>query len=216
MQKPKSGDTVRVHYTGTLDDGTQFDSSRGKDPLEFAIGQGQLIAGFEKAVADLAVGESCTITLPPEEGYGEVNPAMVHEVPRNLMPEGVELKAGLVLQGKAEDGRVDSFTVVSFTDEVVTLDANHPLAGKSLTFEIELLEIGATRLSCVDTGSSALFDPGGWGSRGRRSGVGEVARSSIVGSASNLRTQQMAYSGSFQVLGGIADGHRRIDPWARC
>jgi peptidylprolyl isomerase len=141
MQKPKSGDTVRVHYTGTLDDGTQFDTSRGKDPLEFAMGQGQLIAGFEKAVADLGVGESCTITLPPEEGYGEINPDMVQEVPRKLMPEGVELKAGLVLQGKAEDGRVDSFTVVSFTDEVVTLDANHPLAGKSLTFEIELLEI---------------------------------------------------------------------------
>jgi peptidylprolyl isomerase len=87
------------------------------------------------------VGESCTITLPPEEGYGAVNPEMVQEVPRKLMPEGVELKAGLVLQGKAEDGRVDSFTVVSFTEEVVTLDANHPLAGKSLTFEIELLEI---------------------------------------------------------------------------
>jgi peptidylprolyl isomerase len=142
MQKPESGDTVRVHYTGTLDDGTQFDSSRGKEPLEFAIGQGQLIAGFEKAVAKLRVGESCTVTLPPDEGYGEKNPDMVHEVPRKLMPEGVELEAGMVLQGKAEDGRVDSFTVVSFTDELVTLDANHPLAGKSLTFEIELLEIG--------------------------------------------------------------------------
>lgn len=141
MQKPKSGDTVRVHYTGTLDDGTQFDSSRGSEPLEFAMGQGQLIAGFEKAVADLGVGESCTVTLSPEEGYGDVNPAMVQEVSRQLMPEGVELKTGMMLQGQAEDGRVDNFTVVSFTEEVVTLDANHPLAGKALTFEIELIEI---------------------------------------------------------------------------
>jgi len=141
MQKPKSGDTVRVHYTGTLDDGTQFDSSRGSDPLEFAMGQGQLIAGFENAVAGLIPGESCTVTLSPEEGYGESNPAMIQEVPRQMMPEGVELQAGMVLQGRSDDGRVDNFTVVSFTEETVRLDANHPLAGKSLTFEIELVEI---------------------------------------------------------------------------
>jgi peptidylprolyl isomerase len=141
MQKPKSGDTVRVHYTGTLEDGSQFDSSRDKEPMEFAMGQGQLIAGFEKAVADLGVGESCTITLPPEEGYGDVNPDMVQDVPRKLMPEGVELAAGMVLQGQADDGRVDNFTVVAFDEETVKLDANHPLAGKQLTFDIELIEI---------------------------------------------------------------------------
>jgi len=141
MQKPKSGDTVRVHYTGTLDDGTQFDSSRGAEPLEFAMGQGQLIAGFESAVADLIPGESCTVTLSPEEAYGESNPAMIQDVPRRMMPEGVELQPGMVLQGRADDGRVDNFTVVSFTEETVTLDANHPLAGKSLTFDIELVEI---------------------------------------------------------------------------
>ena len=141
MQKPQAGDTVRVHYTGTLEDGTQFDSSRDADPLEFAMGQGQLIAGFENAVAGLAVGESCTVTLSPEEAYGEVNEAMIQDVPRDMMPEGVELKAGMMLQGHAEDGRVDNFTVVSFTDEHVKLDANHPLAGKALTFEIELVAI---------------------------------------------------------------------------
>jgi peptidylprolyl isomerase len=141
MQKPKPGDTVRVHYTGTLDDGTQFDTSLGKEPLEFAMGQGQLIAGFEKAVGDLSVGESCTVTLPPEECYGEANPDRVQKVPRTLMPDGVELKAGMVLQGKTDDGSVNRFTVVSFTEELITLDTNHPLAGKSLTFEIELLEI---------------------------------------------------------------------------
>jgi peptidylprolyl isomerase len=141
MQKPKSGDTVRVHYTGTLEDGSQFDSSRDREPMEFALGQGQLIAGFEKAVYELAVGDTCTVVLPPEEGYGEVNPDMVQDVPRKMMPEGIELKEGIVLQGKADDGRVDTFTVVAFTEQKVTLDANHPLAGKALTFEIELLEI---------------------------------------------------------------------------
>lgn len=141
MQKPKSGDTVRVHYTGTLEDGTQFDSSRGKEPLEFAMGKGQLIGGFEKAVADLAPGESCTVTLEPAEAYGDANPQMVQDVPRNLMPDGVDLKEGMVLQGQRDDGRVDNFTVVSFTEETVKLDANHPLAGRALTFEIELIEI---------------------------------------------------------------------------
>ena len=141
MQKPQAGDTVRVHYTGTLGDGTQFDSSRGADPLEFAMGQGQLIAGFETAVAGLAPGESVTVTLAPEEAYGESNAEMVQEVPRRMMPEGVELEPGMVLQGKSDEGRVDNFTIVSLTEETVTLDANHPLAGKSLTFEIELVEI---------------------------------------------------------------------------
>ena len=141
MQKPQSGDTVRVHYTGTLEDGTQFDSSRGAEPLEFAMGQGQLIAGFENAVSGLAIGESVTVTLPPAEAYGEVDQEMVQDVPRELMPEGVELEAGMVLQGQAADGRVDNFTVVSFDDATVKLDANHPLAGKTLTFDIELIEI---------------------------------------------------------------------------
>jgi peptidylprolyl isomerase len=141
MSKPQAGDTVRVHYTGTLEDGTQFDSSRGADPMEFALGQGQLIAGFENAVAGLVAGESCTVTLTPEDAYGESNAEMIQNVPRKLMPEGVELEPGMVLQGQADDGRVDNFTVVSFTEDTVTLDANHPLAGKSLTFEIELVEI---------------------------------------------------------------------------
>ena len=141
MQKPQAGDRVRVHYTVTLEDGSQFDSSRGSDPLEFAIGQGQLIAGFERAVADLLPGESCTVTLAPDEAYGDVHPEMVQEVPRRLMPEDVELETGMMLQGQADDGRVDNFTVVSFTEETVTLDANHPLAGKALTFQIELIEV---------------------------------------------------------------------------
>lgn len=141
MQKPQAGNTVRVHYTGTLDDGTQFDSSRGKEPLEFAMGKGQLIAGFEKAVEGLAVGESCTVTLAPDEAYGDRNPEMVQDVPRHLMPEGVELEVGMILQGSTGDGQADNFLVVSFTDDTVKLDGNHPLAGKSLTFDIELVSI---------------------------------------------------------------------------
>ena len=141
MQKPQAGNTVRVHYTGTLEDGTQFDSSRGAEPLEFAMGQGQLIAGFENAVAGLSTGDSCTVTLTPDQAYGESNPDMVQQVARELMHEGVELEPGMVLQGQAGDGRVDNFTVVSLTEETVTLDANHPLAGKTLTFEIELVAI---------------------------------------------------------------------------
>jgi FKBP-type peptidyl-prolyl cis-trans isomerase 2 len=141
MQKPQAGNTVRVHYTGTLEDGTQFDSSRGAEPLEFAMGQGQLIAGFENAVAGLSAGESCTVTLTPEQAYGESDPDMVQQVARELMPEDLELEPGMVLQGQARDGRVDNFTIVSLTEETVTLDANHPLAGKTLTFEIELVAI---------------------------------------------------------------------------
>jgi peptidylprolyl isomerase len=141
MQKPQTGDTVRVHYTGKLDDGSQFDSSRGSEPLEFALGEGQLIAGFEQAVADLTPGDSCTVTLAPEDAYGEVNEAMIQDVPRKLMPADVELQVGMILQGSAGDGRVDNFTVVSFTEETVKLDANHPLAGKALIFDIELVEI---------------------------------------------------------------------------
>ena len=141
MQKPQPGDTVRVHYTGKLDDGSQFDSSRGSEPLEFAMGEGQLIAGFEQAVAGLTPGDSCTVTLAPEDAYGEVSEAMIQDVPRKLMPADVELQVGMILQGGAGDGRVGDFTVVSFSEETVKLDANHPLAGKALIFDIELVEI---------------------------------------------------------------------------
>jgi peptidylprolyl isomerase len=141
MAKPQNGDTVRVHYTGRLEDGTEFDSSVGKDPLEFQVGQGQLIAGFEQAVVGLAPGETCSITLQPAEGYGESDPSMIQDVPRQMMPQGVEMHVGMVLQGKTPDGRVDQFVVLAFDDDAVRLDGNHPLAGKVLNFDIELVEI---------------------------------------------------------------------------
>lgn len=142
MTQPKQGDTVQVHYTGTLSDGTQFDSSVGGEPLEFTLGAGQLIPGFEKAVGEMAVGETRTVTIIADEAYGPRYDELVETVPRALMPEGIELSEGLALQGQSPDGHPMRYTVVSFTEEQVTLDGNHPLAGRDLVFELELLTIG--------------------------------------------------------------------------
>jgi peptidylprolyl isomerase len=141
MTQPKQGDKVQVHYTGTLPDGTQFDSSVGGEPLEFTIGAGQLIPGFEQAVTEMAVGESRTVTIPADDAYGPRYDELLQEVPRELIPETIELSEGLALQGQAPDGHPMRYTVVAFTEEKVTLDGNHPLAGEDLVFELELLAI---------------------------------------------------------------------------
>ena len=141
MTQPKTGDTVQVHYTGTLTDGTQFDSSVGGDPLEFTLGAGQLIPGFEQAVADMALGETRTVTITAEDAYGPRYEELREEVPRELIPATIELEEGLTLQGQAPDGHPIRYTVVAFTEEKVLLDGNHPLAGKDLVFELELLAI---------------------------------------------------------------------------
>lgn len=141
MTQPKQGDTVQVHYTGTLADGTPFDSSVGGDPLEFTLGAGQLIPGFEQAVAQMIVGETRTVTIPADEAYGPRYEELRQEVPRDLIPEGIELSEGLALQGPAPDGHPMRYTVVAFSEEKVTLDGNHPLAGEDLVFELELLAI---------------------------------------------------------------------------
>lgn len=141
MSQPKSGSTVRVHYTGTLKDGSQFDSSREGDPLEFVLGDGQLIPGFEQAVSDMSLGETRTVNIQAEEAYGPRYDELLQTVPRDLMPEGVELAIGLALQGSSPDGHPMRFTVLEFNDENVSLDGNHPLAGEALTFELELIEI---------------------------------------------------------------------------
>jgi peptidylprolyl isomerase len=140
MSQAKSGDTVRVHYTGTLDDGTQFDSSRGREPLEFTLGGGQMIPGFEKAVDGMAVGDSKTINIPATEAYGERHDQMVQEVPREHMPDEIELEVGMQLQAEGPAGPV-IVTVTALGEENVTLDGNHPLAGKDLTFDLELVAI---------------------------------------------------------------------------
>lgn len=141
MSQPKSGDKVKVHYTGTLADGTQFDSSVGGDPLEFVMGEGQLIPGFENAVAQMSVGDKCTVTIVADEAYGPRYDELLQEVPRDLIPDSIELSEGLALQGQAPDGHPMRYTVISFTDEQVTLDGNHPLAGQDLTFALELVSV---------------------------------------------------------------------------
>jgi peptidylprolyl isomerase len=140
MREAKAGDTVRVHYTGTLRDGTEFDSSRGREPLEFTLGTGQVIAGFDQALAGMNVGDEKTVTIPAIEAYGERRDEMLLAVPRGEFPPHIEPEVGQKLQ--LGDGRdVLDVTVREVTDEQVILDGNHPLAGEDLTFALELVQI---------------------------------------------------------------------------
>ncbi len=141
MAQAKSGDTVRVHYTGTLENGSQFDSSVGRDPLEFTLGSGGIIAGFENAVLGMGPGENKTVNLPPEEAYGPHNAELVQKVDRQMIPEAIDLQTGLQLQAQGPDGEPVVLIVREFDDDFVILDANHPLAGETLIFELELVEI---------------------------------------------------------------------------
>lgn len=144
MSQVKSGDTVAIHYTGTLTDGTTFDSSDGRDPLEFQVGSGQIIPGLDKAIPGMEVGEKKTVEIPCAEAYGEVNPANRQAIPREQIPADIPLEMGLTLQMQSPDGdQAIPVTVVDLNDAEVTLDANHMLAGKDLTFDIELVEIKA-------------------------------------------------------------------------
>lgn len=136
----KNGDTLRVHYTGTLSDGTVFDSSREREPLEFTMGKGMLIPGFEAAVMGHEAGETVTVTIPPSQAYGESDPELVFTVDRAQVPDHIPLTVGVPLQLSNEQGQMD-VTITEVTDEEITLDANHPLAGKELTFEIEIVSV---------------------------------------------------------------------------
>ena len=141
MATAKAGDTVRIHYTGTLDDGTQFDSSSGRDPLEFALGGGQVIAGFDSAVDGMTVGESKQARIAPDDAYGQRHEQLVQQVPRDILPEDMEPAVGMHLQSQSPDGQTMNLTITEVLDETITVDANHPLAGHALTFAIELVEI---------------------------------------------------------------------------
>ncbi len=141
MKTAAQGDTVKVHYTGTLDDGTVFDSSEGRDPLEFTIGSNSVIPGFESAVVGLTVGESTRVVIGPEDAYGPRLDGKVVVVERSRLPDEPEPEPGMVLQAQGPDGTV-LLTIADVADDQVTLDGNHPLAGQQLTFEIELAEIG--------------------------------------------------------------------------
>ena len=142
MTQAKSGDTVRIHYTGTLDDGSVFDSSEGRDPLEFALGSGQVIPGFDSGVTGMAVGDKKTINIPCAEAYGEVIEEAKQVVAREHIPADIPLELGTQLQMQAANGQAMMVTVAEVTEESVTLDGNHPLAGKDLTFALELVSSG--------------------------------------------------------------------------
>ncbi|HCS54023.1 peptidylprolyl isomerase [uncultured Rubinisphaera sp.] len=141
MNAAKSGDTVRIHYTGKLEDGTQFDSSEGRDPLEFALGSGNVIPGFENAVEGMTVGDKKSVTIPPEEAYGPRQEQLIQDVPRNRLPDGITPTVGMELQSQNENGQVMQFSVTAVDEESITVDGNHPLAGKALSFDVELVEI---------------------------------------------------------------------------
>lgn len=140
-EKAKQGDTVAVHYTGKLDDGQVFDSSQGRDPLEFEVGSGQVIPGFERAVDGLAVGESREVRIEPEEGYGEPREDLIVAVERDQFPADADPAVGQQVQVQVapEENRVA--TIREIGDDSITLDLNHPLAGQPLTFDVELVEI---------------------------------------------------------------------------
>ena len=142
-QKDRSvvaGDQIRVNYVGRFENGSTFDSSEGREPLEFTVGAEQVIPGFDQAVLGLKPGEGCKIVIAPEDGYGVHVPEMVAEVDRHLIPDSEKLVLGSMLEVSVGDDQTLEVQVVEITDEVVVLDGNHPLAGKELHFEIVMLE----------------------------------------------------------------------------
>ena len=141
MSQAKSGDTVKIHYTGTLDDGTEFDSSAGREPLEFALGGGQVIPGFDSAVDGMAVGDSKTVTIPPGEAYGERHDHLVQEVPKTALPQDMKPEVGMQVQSQSPEGQIMNLIVTEVAAKSITVDGNHALAGQALTFAIELVEI---------------------------------------------------------------------------
>ncbi|TBW29152.1 peptidylprolyl isomerase [Gramella sp. KN1008] len=142
MSQVKQNDTVKVHYTGKLEDGQVFDSSvqRG-EPIEFTLGQGQLIPGFEKGLIDMEVNEKKTINIPKDEAYGDPNPELIQEVEKNQLPEELKPEVGMPLVSKTPDGREINLVVTEVKDNSIVVDANHPLAGKDLIFDLEVVEI---------------------------------------------------------------------------
>ncbi|HEY9903629.1 MAG TPA: peptidylprolyl isomerase [Candidatus Sericytochromatia bacterium] len=141
MLQAKPGDTVKIHYTGRLDDGTVFDSSDNREPLEFTINEGQVIPGFEQAVVGMTPGESKTEKIPMHQAYGPHREEMVLEVSREQIPPDLQPEVGQQLQIQQPNGQPVAVFVTDVTDAKVTLDANHPLAGEDLTFDIHLVEI---------------------------------------------------------------------------
>lgn len=141
MKEAKNGDTVKVHYTGKFEDGSVFDSSENRDPLEFTIGSGQVIKGFEEAVEGMKQGEKTTASIPSKNAYGPRRDDMVIEVDKNQLHPDVEPEKGMQLQMQMPNGQPIVATIIDINEKTLKLDANHPLAGKDLNFDIELIEI---------------------------------------------------------------------------
>lgn len=141
MTTAQTGDIVRINYAGRLVDGTPFDSSEGRAPLEFTLGQGQVIAGLEQHVTGMQVGEKSTVTIPSEEAYGPRREEAIQQIDRSKVPGGIDLAVGTQLQARTSDGGMMPITVVALDDASVTVDANHPLAGQDLVFDVEIVEV---------------------------------------------------------------------------
>ncbi len=141
MSDAKEGDTVKVHYTGTLEDGTVFDSSRDHEPIEFTLGKGQIIKGFENAVLGMSIGETKTVRIPSNEAYGPRRDELLLKFNKTDFPPDIEPVKGLVLDLRNPDGRSLVARITEVSGDLVTLDANHPMSGKDLTFKIDLMEV---------------------------------------------------------------------------
>ncbi|TYP75295.1 FKBP-type peptidyl-prolyl cis-trans isomerase [Aquimarina intermedia] len=141
MSTVKPNDTVKVHYTGKLNNGNVFDSSLEREPLEVQLGKGSLIPGFENGLVDMAVNEKKTITIAKEEAYGEVREDLFHKVPKAELPQDIKPEVGMGLVGSNAEGGQQQFRIADIKEDHIVIDANHPLAGEDLTFELELLAI---------------------------------------------------------------------------
>jgi len=140
-EKVKKGDTIQVHYTGKFEDGEEFDSSLNRQPLQFEVGAGRVIKGFEDAVIGLQAGEKKTVAVSAEDAYGSFDENLLIEIPKKNVPEGVTPEVGMRLQLVNQQGQAAHVVVTEILDKTVRLDANHPLAGKTLVFDLEVLEI---------------------------------------------------------------------------
>jgi FKBP-type peptidyl-prolyl cis-trans isomerase 2 len=138
--------TVKVHYTGKLADGVVFDTSDGKEPIEFTLGKGQLIPGFEKGLIDMKLNEKKTINMTKDDAYGEVNETLIQEVKKTDLPQDMEPKVGMGLVSKSPDGQEINLMVVEVKEETIVIDGNHPLAGRDLIFDLEVVEITASEI----------------------------------------------------------------------
>lgn len=141
MAQVKKGDKIKVHYHGKLTNGETFDSSEGREPLEFEVGSGMVIPGFDKGVTGMTIGEKKTVNIPYDEAYGPKNPDMLIEMPKDRFPKDMEIEIGMPLGMSDQQGQQYEVTIVEIKDDVVMLDANHRLAGEDLVFDLELVEI---------------------------------------------------------------------------